>query len=83
MALILIDYVIHNVFYIVVSVEWSKDGKTIDESSTHHKLVKEKNKFKLTLPSVRNDDVGQYIVKASDKSGETSATFSLNVWTEV
>jgi len=40
------------------------------------------NKFTLTLPSIRLVDIGQYSVTASDKTGDTSASFSVNVITE-
>jgi hypothetical protein len=39
-------------------------------------------KFTLTLPSVRLADIGQYTARPTDKTGESSATFSLNVITE-
>lgn len=64
-------------------VEWIQDGKTIEESNSHYQLVKESSKkYSLTIPSTAISDIGQYAVKLSDKTGETSAAFSLNILTE-
>ncbi|RWS15514.1 twitchin-like protein, partial [Dinothrombium tinctorium] len=64
-------------------VEWSKDGKAVTERSTHHRLTQDSpNKVVMSIPSVDVSDIGQYTVKLTNKSGDSTAAFALNVLTE-
>lgn len=61
-------------------VSWLKDGKPVDESSPRYKFMQEgKKEFTFEIPNCLPTDVGQYMVKATSKKGETTAAFSLNV----
>lgn len=52
----------------------------MDESSPRYKFMQEgKKEFTYEIPSCLPTDVGQYVVKAASKKGETTAAFSLNV----
>ncbi|CAG2120644.1 unnamed protein product [Medioppia subpectinata] len=64
------------------TVEWVKDSKPLEESSGCQTSKASDNKFSLTIPSIRLADVGQYTARATDETGTSSATFSLNVMTE-
>lgn len=55
----------------------------IDEKSQHHVQSKDSpKKLTLKIPTVSVSDIGQYTVKVSDKSGDTSASVALNVISE-
>lgn len=61
-------------------ITWLKDGKPVDESSPRYKFMQEgKKEFTYEIPNCLPTDVGQYVVKATSKKGETSAAFSVNV----
>ncbi|KAK7065506.1 Unc-22p [Halocaridina rubra] len=61
-------------------VTWVKDGKPLDENSSRYKFQKDGKDFSLTIPKALPTDVGQYIVKAAAKKGDTTVAFSLNVY---
>ncbi|XP_035210044.1 twitchin-like [Stegodyphus dumicola] len=64
-------------------VNWTKDGKVLDEKSTHHKITKSGKVCSLTIEKCAATDVGQYSIRALSSSlGDSIATFSLNVLTE-
>ncbi|GIY57115.1 twitchin [Caerostris extrusa] len=64
-------------------VKWTKDGKVIDEKSSHHKVTKSGKKCTLSIEKCASTDVGQYSIRAQSSSlGDGIATFSLNVLTE-
>ncbi|XP_047491377.1 twitchin-like isoform X5 [Penaeus chinensis] len=63
-------------------VSWVKDGKPVDEKSPRYKFQQEgKKEFSFAIPKCLTTDVGQYVVKAAGKKGETTSAFSLNVYT--
>ena len=64
------------------SVTWIKDGKPIDSTSSRYGVTGAKKEFCLTINNCLPTDVGQYLVKAKGKKGETSASFSLNLLPE-
>ncbi|KAH9366474.1 hypothetical protein HPB48_022308 [Haemaphysalis longicornis] len=64
-----------------LGVRWQKDGQTLEESA-HYKLGQEGRTFTLTIPQATVTDVGQYVVIANDASGESTASFALNVVSE-
>lgn len=64
-----------------VAVRWVKDGKTLEESA-RHQLSQDGRTHTLTLPQARSTDVGQYLAIAVDATGETTASFALNVVSE-
>ncbi|RZF42381.1 hypothetical protein LSTR_LSTR004189 [Laodelphax striatellus] len=61
-------------------VIWLKDGKPIEDDSTRYQFVQNGKHFQFKILSSTLNDIGQYLAKASDKSGETSASFALNVF---
>jgi len=63
-------------------VQWSKDGRVIDEKSTRAKLSSEGPKYTMTISSAMAADMGQYVFTASDHSGENEASVSLIVFNE-
>lgn len=63
-------------------MQWLKDGKVLEESSHHKTSIINSKTFILSIAAARVEDVGQYTAKASNKTGETSVTFALNVFTE-
>ena len=55
----------------------------IDEKSQHYVQTKDSpKKLTLKIPTVSVSDIGQYTVKVTDKSGDTSVSMVLNVVTE-
>ncbi|CAN8028027.1 unnamed protein product [Ixodes persulcatus] len=64
-----------------LGVRWVKDGKTLEESA-RHQLSQDGRTHTLTLPQARSTDVGQYLAIAVDATGETTASFALNVVSE-
>lgn len=69
--------------HISSTVQWTKDGKPIEESNVRYQIKRvDAKKYTLTLPEAGISDIGQFTVKAANDSGEVSATFSLNVITE-
>merc|ERR1719239_1422637 len=61
------------------SVTWLKDGKPIDSSSSRHQITGSKKEYSMEIVKCLPTDVGQYVVKAQSKKGETSAAFSLSL----
>lgn len=65
-----------------LKVSWLKDGKPVDETSPRFKFQQEsKKEFSYEIPDSLPTDVGQYVVKATSKKGDTTAAFSLSVHT--
>jgi len=60
-------------------VEWSKDGKALEESAKIHIKSPGKTKFHLEISNCAVSDVGQYSVKVVGKKGEAIASFANNV----
>lgn len=67
-------------FTIYFTVTWYKDGTPIEEGSSKYEFVQDGKKFRLKILSSTSLDMGQYIVKATDKTGESTAAFSVNVY---
>lgn len=65
-------------FFLLVT--WFKDGSPIEEGSSKFEFVQAGKKFQLKILSSTSLDMGLYIVKATDKTGETTAAFSVNVY---
>jgi hypothetical protein len=65
------------------AVTWLKDGKPIEEGSSKYEFVQAGKKFQFKILSSTSLDMGQYLVKATDKTGESSAAFSVNVYSSV
>lgn len=63
----------------VLQLNWLKDGKPIEESSSRYKLTMDGNKYNIEIVSCSVSDIGQYQAKAIGKKGETFAAFSVNV----
>lgn len=64
-----------------LTLEWLKDGKPIDNSSTRYQLEKSSAKsYSLTISNCLLTDVGQYQARAVNSKGEAYAAFSLNVF---
>lgn len=64
-----------------LQLTWLKDGKPIDETSSHYKFLKDGNVYTMEIVKCTIDDIGQYQAKAIGKKSETFAAFSVNVFT--
>jgi hypothetical protein len=60
-------------------VEWSKDGKILEESAKVHIKSPGKTKFQLEISNCAASDVGQYSIKIVGKKGDSIASFANNV----
>lgn len=64
-----------------LTLEWLKDGKPIDNTSSRYQLEKPSAKaYNLTISNCLLTDVGQYQARAVNSKGEAYAAFSLNVF---
>jgi len=61
------------------SVEWLKDGNTLQESAKYQLKSLSKTKFQLEIVNCSIPDIGQYSVRVSGKKEHSSASFANNV----
>jgi len=64
----------------LISVEWQKEGKPLEDSSNYQVTSISKTKFQFQVLNASSlTDIGQYTVKVVGKKGEIQAHFALNV----
>uniref|UniRef100_A0A224ZAF7 Twitchin like n=1 Tax=Rhipicephalus zambeziensis TaxID=60191 RepID=A0A224ZAF7_9ACAR len=64
-----------------LGVRWLKDGDALKEGA-HYKIAQDGRTCTMTITQATVTDVGQYQVIATDASGESTASFALNVVSE-
>ena len=62
------------------ALKWTKDGKEF-KPDDRRKVSKDGRSYELKIEKCNASDVGQYSAVAVDKSGESQASFSINVVT--
>lgn len=64
----------------LLTLEWYKDGRILDITQTRYKFEKSNSgTYSLKISKCSSTDVGQYQIKAVNKSNEAYVAFSLNV----
>lgn len=61
-------------------MKWTKDGKAFQEND-RCKVTKDGRSYELKIAKCNASDIGQYTAIAVDKTGESQASFSINVVT--
>lgn len=64
-------------------MQWLKDGKPIDETSTRYRFTMEgTSTYRLEIAKTSSDDSGQYQARAVGSKGDALAAFYLNVYVD-